>query len=54
MMSSENCETEGVSLQRKTKEAYQESLPEMSKPTERIDEVPEEEFKCGEPLTAPN
>lgn len=60
MMSSENCETEirdtkeCVSLQRKTKEAYQESLPEMSKPTVQIDEVPEEEFKYGEPLTGPS
>ena len=29
-------------------------MPDMSKPTAQIDEVPEEEFKCGEPLTTPN
>ena len=46
-MSSENCEPESGPMQRKTRENYQESLPDLSKPVPTIDDVPEEEFKLS-------
>ena len=39
--------TDVVALPRKTREAYEESLPEMSKPVAKVDDVPEEEFKLS-------
>lgn len=45
MNSTENGEPELNTLQRKTRENYNGSLPKMSKPVETIDDVPEEECK---------
>ena len=46
-MSSENHETEGVALTRKTRENYDESLPSLSQPAANNDDVPEEEIKLS-------
>ena len=46
-ISSEDREPDGVALQRNTRENYQESLPNLSKPVAKIDDVPEEEFKLS-------
>ena len=36
-----------ATMQRKTRENYQESLPDLSKPVPTVDDVPEEEFKLS-------
>ena len=41
-MSSEDREPTQVSLHRKTRENYEESLPSLSKPIEKIDDVPDQ------------
>ena len=47
-MSVENVDTEGAAaLQRKTKVDYVESQPDMTKPSAKIDDVPEEEYKLS-------
>lgn len=45
MNSTENGEAEVNSLQRQTRENYNDSLPKMSKPVDTVDDVPEEECK---------
>lgn len=43
MLSSEDPELDSVVSQRKTRENYKESVPELAKPRETVEDVPEQE-----------